>query len=741
MPTQQRDAAGADTRSGTPPPSVTVTAPPTRAPTAADTEDTAPAGDSQTVPTQQRGATASDARDGTDDRDDSGNGDGQRRGCKPNLSFRFPDTGKNFPEPTSAKTETCLQKLKNDILRTYKNHKVTDNNTDSNERKLLKELANNDSIIIKQSDKCKGFVILDKPAYIEKVKDILNDRSNYDMIHKNPVPQVEARAKQTLLGIARGKLPEKTIKELTPGHSRTPVFYGLPKDHKPSVPLRPVVSACGGPTEKTSCLLERILKQLLKFVPTHLWDTKDFLKKASTHLNGNELQTGSIFFSIDVVNLYGSIPINEAIEAVREKLNEHGENIDTFGLTTDDISRLLEQSLGDNVFSFNNDYFRQKVGIAMGNPCAPPLAILFLDRFETKALANSPLKPAFLARYIDDYAGIWNHGQKALEEFVAFLNNQHSNLSFTMEYSSHTQGVPFLDTYVTVETRGSKTTLETELFIKPTNSGIILHSSSAHPKTTKHSIIRNMFHRAYNNSSSKEKETRSINKIWDLLRENGYPSKLLWRLLREVRQSRTGKGRGKRNNVKGRNKNEADSLDGFLTLPYIDEQLSRKVKSIVRKSNLHVHIAWKNENKLKNTLTKSAICKPRCPGGQKCNLCMSDFKGDCTRKNVVYKIHCKICQKEGIDATYVGESMRPIRLRYNEHRRDAINRTPNTPLGDHFLREHTHNTATDSDILQLRILYRAQDHPDRKIAESILIRSETPTLNIQGSSWPIMRVV
>ena len=177
------------------------------------------------------------------------------------------------------------------------------------------------------------------------------------------------------------------------------------------------------------------------------------------------------------------------------------------------------------------------------------------------------------------------------------------------------------------------------------------------------------------------------------------------------------------------------------TLPYIDEQLSRKVKSIVRKSNLHVHIAWKNENKLKNTLTKSAICKPRCPGGQKCNLCMSDFKGDCTRKNIVYKIHCKICQKEGIDATYVGESMRPIRLRYNEHRRDAINRTPNTPLGDHFLREHTHNTATDSDILQLRILYRAQDHPDRKIAESILIRSETPTLNIPGSSWPIIGVV
>ena len=71
-----------------------------------------------------------------------------------------------------------------------------------------------------------------------------------------------------------------------------------------------------------------------------------------------------------------------------------------------------------------------------------------------------------------------------------------------------------------------------------------------------------MFHRAYNNSSNKEKETKSIDKIWDLLRKDEYPSKPLWRLLREVKQSRTGQGRGERN-VKKRNKNGADSLDGF----------------------------------------------------------------------------------------------------------------------------------------------------------------------------------
>ena len=445
------------------------------------------------------------------------------------------------------------------------------------------------------------------------------------------MPEVEARAKRTLLNTTRGKLPDNTIKELTPGHSRTPVFYGLPKDHKPAVPLRPVVSACGGPTEKTSCLLERILKQLLKFVPTHLWDTRDFLNKMQTHVQQNETHEDTIFFSIDVVNLYGSIPVHEAIEAVRVKLEEHGQNIDTFGLTSDDICALLEQTLGDNVFSFNDKYFRQKVGIAMGNPCAPPLAILFLDRFETKALADSPLKPAFLSRYIDDYAGIWHHGQRNLEEFLTFLNDQHPYLAFTIEHSGQGQGVPFLDTLVTVETRGSETSIETELYINPTNSGIILHSTSAHPKSTKHNIIRNMFHRAYNNSSCDEKANRSVAKIWALLLDNGYTSGLLKRLLSEVQRSRT-RGRQTKRGARGNKVKGTDTSDGFLTLPYIDENLSRKVKHIVRKSKLQVHIAWKNDNKLKNSLVKSSICKPRCPGGRKCHLCMSGFKGDCTQK-------------------------------------------------------------------------------------------------------------
>ena len=102
-----------------------------------------------------------------------------------------------------------------------------------------------------------------------------------------------------------------------------------------------------------------------------------------------------------------------------------------------------------------------------------------------------------------------------------------------------------------------------------------------------------MFHRAYNNSSSQQKEGRSINKIWNLLSENGYSSKLLKKLLREVQRARARRGRGERGRGGGHRERGLDSADGFLTLPYIDEQLLRKVKHIVRKSKLRVRIAWK----------------------------------------------------------------------------------------------------------------------------------------------------
>ena len=546
---------------------------------------------------------------------------GKPASAKEGLSFRFPDTDKRLPPPSDVDVECKLRQLKKDIVRSYKNHKVTSSNVSQKQLEFLDELKKNENIVIKQSDKCKGLVLMDKCDYLNKSHAILSDRDNYEIMHKNPVAKVEAESKRIFKAVSKDKLPDLTVKELTPCHSRIPVFYGIPKDHKEGVPLRPVISACGGPTEKMSCLLERVLKQLLRFVPTHLWDTGDFLTRLGTHSEEHGIPEGSIFFSIDVVNLYGSIPISEAIDAVCETLEAHLQEVNMFGLELDDVRTLLEHCLQKNVFSFQNEFYRQTLGIAMGNPCAPPIAILFLDRFERLAWEAIGVKPAFIVRYIDDYAGIWTHGEQALVDFLAHLNALHPNLRFTLEHSGGGgQGVPFLDTLVTVEENNGITKIETELFIKPMNSGIILNHDSAHPSSTKHNVARNQFRRAIRNSSNANKEKRSIDKIRRLLLENGYPRKLLDRLLREVRMNDTSTRR--------RNAKQQERFDGFLCLPYVDEQLLCKIKSRVKKSGLNVKIAWKNTHKLKDKLVHSSLWRPDCP-----------------QKNIIYQLTCKVCEE------------------------------------------------------------------------------------------------
>ena len=140
---------------------------------------------------------------------------------------------------------------------------------------------------------------------------------------------------------------------------------------------------------------------------------------------------------------------------------------------------------------------------------------------------------------------------------------------------------------------------------------------------------------------------------------------------------------------------------------------------------------------MRNKLIRSSLSKPKCPGGQRCHTCGSGFSGDCTQKNVVYHLNCRLCQDRGQESTYIGETKRPVRLRFNEHIRDAINVSEGTPMGDHFKECHSSDDIPSIPI-GIRILYRSRDHPDRKIAESLLIQRNRPDLNSNLSSWPIL---
>ena len=77
-------------------------------------------------------------------------------------------------------------------------------------------------------------------------------------------------------------------------------------------------------------------------------------------------------------------------------------------------------------FTFNGDHYLQTGGTAMGTSLAPNYANLFMDRFETKALAGFPLKPLTRKRFIDDCFMVWTHGEESLKTFIEYLNSLQS---------------------------------------------------------------------------------------------------------------------------------------------------------------------------------------------------------------------------------------------------------------------------------------------------------------------------
>ena len=174
----------------------------------------------------------------------------------------------------------------------------------------------------------------------------------------------------------------------------------------------------------------------------------------------------------------------------------------------------------------------------------------------------------------------------------------------------------------------------------------------------------------------------------------------------------------------------------YISLPYVDDTLARRVDGAVRSSGLKARVAWVSGKTVAKHLTKSALDSPPCPAGAKrCNTCEAGLAGRCHTKNAVYKIICNLCVEK--PAVYIGESKRRVRDRFNEHLRNAKNRTRNTPLGDHITRVHQSSNVTSTSF-KISIERICKDVADLKIAESVEIRNQRPCLNTQNSSWPLL---
>jgi hypothetical protein len=222
-------------------------------------------------------------------------------------------------------------------------------NLTDNEFSALQSLHARNDIVIKPADKGGALVVWRADLYRNEAHRQLGDATFYRSVDKDLTSIHQTTITQTIHNfIKTGDLPEtaKNNIHITP---RTPVMYSLPKIHKPDNPGRPIVSACGCPTELISSFLDRVMAPLVKDLPSYIKDTKHALQiLQNIHFHG----THKFIFTMDVKSLYTVIPHHDGLRALKFFLDKRPNQEPA----TSVLVRLAELVLTLNNFSFDGEH-------------------------------------------------------------------------------------------------------------------------------------------------------------------------------------------------------------------------------------------------------------------------------------------------------------------------------------------------------------------------------------------------
>ncbi len=238
----------------------------------------------------------------------------------------------------------------------------------------------------------------------------------------------------------------------------------------------------------------------------------------------------SLLVTMDVESLYTNIDHVEGLEAVEHFLSDRSpESVPP----TTIILQLMEWTLKNNVFLFQDVFYKQMKGTAMGACFSPNYANLFLGLWEERYIYsthNSFLDNIVMwGRYIDDVLIIWSGSESELHRFHQYINGINRNLKLSLEYS--VSEINFLDLKITKEANG---VLHTSIFRKPTDRNTILRANSFHPPWLIENIPHGQFQRLKRTCDREDDYEIQLQDMTSRFRQRGYDSRVLTRATEKV---------------------------------------------------------------------------------------------------------------------------------------------------------------------------------------------------------------
>ncbi|XP_078358572.1 uncharacterized protein LOC144643247 [Oculina patagonica] len=330
----------------------------------------------------------------------------------------------------------------------------------------------------------------------------------------------------------------------------------------------------------------------------------------------------------------------------------------------------------------------------MGSPLGPLLANVFMCSIE-ETLDREGKMPSYYRRYVDDTLTIMPNKASA-NNFLETLNQCHSSLKFTMEIENDHM-LPFLGTQLLNKSNH----VATKVYVKPTNSGLLLHYKSHVDDRYKRGLLKTMLDRAFRLSSNWTYFSEECDRLKLLFSRLEYPDELINSTITRfiaIKASEQPVPSPTDNNTPEpvrvvlpfKDQSSADSLRAQL------KDLGQKIDHAIQPA----FISHKIERDLKIREVKPPVV---------------------SQQSLIYHFKCDLC-----DAGYVGFTRRHLHQSVDEHKNAS------SSIGKHYREEHS--LAPKDLTKNFSILKKCKTKFDCLVFEMFFIHELRPSLNVQSDS-------
>jgi predicted GIY-YIG superfamily endonuclease len=450
------------------------------------------------------------------------------------------------------------------------------------------------------------------------------------------------------------------------------------------------VSSIGSPCYALSGFLHKILSPLAGRSDSFVKNSGHFIEL----LKCVNLHRQDTLVSFDVVSLFTNVPVDEALQVIRSRLEDDNTLAERSVLEVEAVMELLEVCLRTTYFQVDDGFYQQKEGMAMGNSLSPIVSNIYMEHFEQLALNSAQDKPSLWLRYVDDTFVIWPHGTERIQNFLTHLNSLRPTIQFTMEMESG-GAIPFLD--VLVIRKG--TALTTQVYRKPTHTGRYLNFDSNHPPHVKRGIIYSLLDRAATICQDRQDRLVEVSNLKHDFQLNGYSQGFINSVIRS-------KGSSLRK--------EEDKPLGIVYIPYV-KGISEKFKRIGNQYNIRT--VFRTKHTLRSSLVRT---RPKRDPQQTAHC--------------VYSIPCECGRR------YIGETGRPMTVRIREH----MHNLKQGLIEKSKLAQHAYEEGHRVNWDEARVLEIESNSRYRKYKESAYIACTTnpisqPSLDISPIWIPLIK--